>query len=84
MTKVITQRQLRNDSGEIMKELREGQTFVVTSNGMPVGELSPLRRNRFVSAESVVATFRGAPGVDLVRLRSDLDAIASQEIQPRA
>ena len=84
VTRVITQRQLRNDSGEIMRELHGGQTFIVTSNGVPVGELSPLRRHRFVSAESVIATFRDAPSVDLVRLRSDLDAIASTDIEPRA
>ena len=59
----ITQRELRNNSGEIMRQLDRGQSFVVTRNGVPVGELSPLRRDRFVGAAAAVAAFRGAPGL---------------------
>jgi antitoxin (DNA-binding transcriptional repressor) of toxin-antitoxin stability system len=84
MDREITQRQLRNDSGEIMRGLDAGHTYVVTRNGVPVGELSPLRRHRFVSAEAAVATFKGAPHVDAVRLRADLDRVASQDLEPRA
>lgn len=80
----ITQRQLRNDSGEIMRGLDRGETFVVTRHGVPVGELTPLRRHRFVSADTVIAVFRGAPSVDLALLRSDLDSVASQDSSPRA
>jgi prevent-host-death family protein len=83
VTTEITQRELRNNSGEIMRQLDQGQSFVVTRNGVPVGELSPLRRHRFVSAQAAVAAFRGAPRVDLDRLRDDLDHAASQEITPR-
>jgi len=84
MTFEITQRQLRNDSGAIMRGLDEGRTYVVTRNGVPVGELAPLRRHRFVSADAAVDLFRNAPGVDLGRLRTDLDRVASQELEPRA
>jgi antitoxin (DNA-binding transcriptional repressor) of toxin-antitoxin stability system len=84
VTRDITQRQLRNESGEIMRGLDRGETFVVTRNGVPVGELSPLRRHRFVDADAAIAIFRGAPSVDLARLRADLDTVASQESDPRA
>jgi hypothetical protein len=50
---------------------------------VPVGELSPLRRHRFVAAEGVVALFRSAPPVDYERLRTDLDAAADQSAAPR-
>jgi antitoxin (DNA-binding transcriptional repressor) of toxin-antitoxin stability system len=80
----IIQRELRNNSGEIMRQLDQGHSFVVTRNGVPVGELSPLRRHRFVSAKAAVAAFQGAPRVDLDRLRADLDHAANQEIAPRA
>jgi antitoxin (DNA-binding transcriptional repressor) of toxin-antitoxin stability system len=83
MAREITQRQLRNDSGDIMRELDQGKTFVVTRNGVPVGELAPLRRHRFVSADAAVAMFQNAPDIDLSRLRADLDRVASQEIHPR-
>lgn len=83
MAREITQRELRNDSGGIMRRLDEGESFVVTRNGVPVGELSPLRRRRFVRSDSAVAIFRHAPGVDLSRMRADLDRVASQELSPR-
>jgi antitoxin (DNA-binding transcriptional repressor) of toxin-antitoxin stability system len=84
MARDITQRQLRNDSGEIMRGLDRGETFVVTRHGVPVGELTPLRRHRFVNANTAIAMFRGAPSVDLARLRADLDSVASQDPSPRA
>jgi prevent-host-death family protein len=79
----ISQRELRNDSGRIMRSLSSGETFTVTSNGEPVGELTPLRRRRFVSAASVIETFRGAPAIDAARFRKDLDEHADQDIEPR-
>ena len=84
MARSITQRELRNDSGEIMRRVDQGETFIVTRNGIPVGELAPLRRHRFVSADAAVAIFRNAPHVDVARLRADLDEVASQDSTPRA
>ena len=84
MAEEITQRELRNASGEIMRRLDAGETFIVTRNGVPVGELTPLRRHRFVAAEAAVALFRTAPAVDYAALRSDLDVVADQSLTPRA
>lgn len=84
MPRDITQRQLRNDSGEIMRGLDRGETYVITRHGVPVGELTPLRRHRFVNAETAIASFRGAPSVELARLRTDLDNVASQDPSPHA
>lgn len=83
MTRTISQRELRNDSGEIMRALDRGEDFIVTRNGVPVGELRPARR-RFVSRDLLVQTFRTAPPIDADRLRDDLDAIAGQDIEPVA
>jgi prevent-host-death family protein len=83
MSQAITQRELRNDSGEIMRRLDHGESFIVTRNGTPVGELTPLRRHRFVSSDAVVAMFRNAPAIDAGRFRSDLDSLASQDPEPR-
>lgn len=84
MNREITQRELRNESGRIMRELDQGETFVITRNGVPVGELAPLRRHRFVAAETAMALFRAAPAVDYRRFRADLDAAAGQDAMPRA
>jgi prevent-host-death family protein len=83
MARELTQRELRNESGEVMRQLDRGESFVVTRNGVPVAELTPLRRHRFVAAEVAVAMFRGAPGVDHEQFRADLDRVASQDVEPR-
>ena len=83
MSREVTQRELRNDSGNIMRQLDEGESFIVTRNGVPVGELAPLRRHRFVAAETAIATFKSAPAVDYQRFRADLDGVASQDTTPR-
>jgi prevent-host-death family protein len=84
MAESITQRELRNDSGEIMRRLDQGESFIVTRNGVPVGELTPLRRHRFVTSADVVAIFRNAPAIDSGRFRADVDAWAGQDILPHA
>ena len=75
----ITQRELRNQSGEIMRALDAGKTFVVTRNGVAVGELRPLRRRRFVATETLLEHFRGAAQVDPGTFRRDLDAVVDPE-----
>ncbi len=84
MARQISQRQLRNDSGKIMRALSDGEEFVITRNGQPVGELVPLRRHRFVRNEAIVEIFASAPSVDRHKLREDLDTIADQDPTPHA
>jgi prevent-host-death family protein len=79
----ITQRELRNESGDIMRALDRGETFVVTRNGVPVGELTPLRQRRFVSADAVAAVYAGAPTIEPERFRADVDAVLDQRPRPR-
>jgi antitoxin (DNA-binding transcriptional repressor) of toxin-antitoxin stability system len=83
MTRTITQRELRNESGAIMRALDRGEDFIVTRNGVPVGELRPARR-RFVSRQLLLEAFRDAPSIDAERLRQDLDTVASQDVEPMA
>lgn len=67
-----------------MRALDRGETFVVTRNGTPVGELTPLRQRRFVSAEAALSAFAGAPHIDAERFRADVDALLDQDPRPRA
>ena len=80
----ITQRELRNESGEIMRALDRGEAFVVTRNGVPVGELTPYRERQFVTADAVAAAFAGAPAIDRDRFRADVDTLVDQGPAPRA
>lgn len=84
MARVITQRQLRNDSGEIMRELDRGESFIVTRNGSPVGELRPTKRRQFVPKEAVLAALAGAAHIDGERFRGDVDRFVDQTPDPRA
>jgi len=79
MPREITQRELRNESGDIMRALDRGETFVVTRNGVPVGELHPRAARRYVAAESVLALFQHAPSIDPARFRADVDAYVDQD-----
>jgi prevent-host-death family protein len=74
----ITQRELRNDSGPIMRGVERGESYTITRNGTPIGRLIPLRRRTFVSREQVMATFATAAVVDPDRLRAGLDAAIEQ------
>jgi len=75
----ITQRELRNDSGAIMRGVERGESYTITRNGTPVGRLIPLRRRTFVPREQVMAAFATAAVVDPDRLRADLDAAVDQD-----
>jgi antitoxin (DNA-binding transcriptional repressor) of toxin-antitoxin stability system len=83
MARVITQRELRNESGAIMRALDRGESFVVTRNGVPVGDLTPTRPRRVVERDAFVAALAGAPPVDAARFRSDVDAVIDQDAAPR-
>ena len=84
MGRRITQRELRNDSGRIMRALDKGQAFIVTRNGVPVAELTPLRQRVFVAADAAVVAFAGAPRIARRRFRKDVDGLIDQDPVPRA
>ena len=67
-----------------MRALDRGDSFIVTRNGVPVGELLPIAQRRFIAADAAIAAFLGAPELDYARLREDLDAVVEQDPAPRA
>lgn len=38
----LSQRELRNESGRVLREVSEGHSFVLTNRGIPVGRIVPL------------------------------------------
>jgi prevent-host-death family protein len=80
MHRTITQRELRNDSARVLREVQAGQTIVVTRNGTPVAELRPIPPRRFVPRAVIAEAGRHAPRVDLARLRNDLDAVVDPSV----
>jgi prevent-host-death family protein len=80
----VGQRELRNESGKIMRALDRGESFIVTRNGIPVGRLTPVGRPRFVPTDILIAAFESAPRIDARRFRDDVDALVDQDPRPRA
>lgn len=83
MTRKVTQRELRNDSGKIMRALDGGEDFIVTRNGKPVGELRPYKPRQFVRTDQLIAAFASAPSIDYEELRADIDRHVDQDPTPR-
>jgi prevent-host-death family protein len=77
---LISQRELRNDSGEIMRRVERGESFTVTRNGTPVADLvphvsAPTAPPRFVAVETIAAGATALPN-----WRADLFADELQDL----
>ncbi|MDQ6740492.1 MAG: type II toxin-antitoxin system prevent-host-death family antitoxin [Actinomycetota bacterium] len=81
MTREISQRELRNDSGSILRAVESGENFVVTRNGTALAELRPLRRRRFVAKAELLASARQLAPIDAAAFRSDIDEVVNQSLQ---
>jgi prevent-host-death family protein len=80
MDRIITQRELRNQSAAVLREVEAGRTIIVSRNGTPVAELRPIRPRRFVPRATLAEAASRAPRVDAGRFRADLDAVIDQRI----
>jgi prevent-host-death family protein len=80
MDRIITQRELRNQSAAVLREVEAGRTIIVSRNGTPVAELRPIRPRRFVPRATLAEAASRAPRVDAGRFRADLDAVVDQRI----
>jgi prevent-host-death family protein len=80
MSRQVSQRELRNDSGEILRAVAGGETVIITRNGTPLAELRPLRRRTFVPRAELVLAASHAPPIDPVRFREDVDDLVDQAL----
>lgn len=81
MHRVISQRELRNDSAAVLREVEAGETLVVVRHGVPVAELRPCAAGgAFVPRATIAAAARQAPRIDAVRFRRDLEAVVDDGV----
>lgn len=80
MSRTITQRELRNDSGAILREVQAGETITVSRNGVPVAELRPVPPRRFVPRAVIEEAAKRAPRIDARRFRDDLDSVVDPSV----
>jgi prevent-host-death family protein len=81
MTREISQRELRNDSGAILRAVESGEDFIVTRNGTALAELRPLRRRRFVARAELMAAARQLAPMDAAAFRADVDEVVDQSLE---
>ena len=77
----VSVRQFVADSGSVTRGLRQGRAYTLTLNGEPLAKLIPIRRRQAVPKEEVLAMFATAPVIDADELRSDLDAMVTQDLR---
>jgi prevent-host-death family protein len=80
MKRMINQRELRNQSAAVLRDVEAGEIIVVTRNGTPVAELRPIRARRFVPRATLMQAAAGAPRIDANQFRADLDAVIDQRL----
>ena len=80
MNRMITQRELRNQSAAVLREVEAGRTIVVSRNGTPVAELRPIRPRRFVSRATLAEAAARAPRIDASQFRADVDTVVDQRV----
>ena len=81
MATAVSQRELRNDSGAIMRRVQQGERFTVTRNGVPVadlvphGESGPDRPPRFTPVAQIAAGASELPSWDAARFTHELEEL---------
>ena len=82
MATPVNQRELRNDSGAIMRRVEQGERFIVTRNGVPVADLIPHQSGRqgarrFVAIADIAAGLATVPDWDTARFADELTHLDS-------
>lgn len=72
--RIISQRELRNQSAAIMNGLEAGEAYTITRNGHPVGQLLPITGPReSVPTAEFMAACAGLPRIDYAQMRAEMD-----------
>jgi prevent-host-death family protein len=75
----VSVRELRNNGGDVLDRVQRGESLVVTRDGTPIADLSPVARPRLSTAE-IVARARRLPPMDPLALRRDIDSLVDQSL----
>ena len=59
LMRTIPQRELRNQSGEILRETEKGESFLITVEGRPIAMLTPYPKHRWVPRAEVMKLLAG-------------------------
>ena len=80
-TRTISQRELRNDSAKIIRELQEGHSFILTNHGVPVAEIRPFHGPQPIVGRDVrAAAAADWQPIDAEAFMRDVDEAVDQAI----
>lgn len=80
MVRQITQRELRNDTPNIMRAVEEGDSFVLTRNGTPVADIVPhSQKPTFVPFGELIELLGDLPPEDPELFFADVDRAADPD-----
>ena len=71
---MVSVRDLRNRSADMLARVARGESFTVTRDGEPVAAVVPLPRRRW-GASQLVERWKTLPRVDAAALRADIDVV---------
>jgi prevent-host-death family protein len=79
MAAQISQRELRNDSGAVLRRVERGERLVVTRRGIPVADLVPhdpeaTHDEYFVDSQRFLDAMAGLPPWGVEAFRKELEA----------
>jgi prevent-host-death family protein len=75
----IPQKELRNNSGEILRRAEAGERFTITVSGRPVAELGPAERRQWISTSTLGDLFALPPDPNLA---GDLEGFEAELRDP--
>jgi len=77
--KTVSHRELRNESGRILREVQAGQTFIITNKGEPVAAIQPIESHPLAGVRHEPAK-KGARFADIVPEEVDSEETALEAL----
>ncbi|MDT0618380.1 MAG: type II toxin-antitoxin system prevent-host-death family antitoxin [Salinisphaeraceae bacterium] len=74
MNRDVTIRELRNQGGQVLARVSQGEVLTVTRNGEPITQLSPLARAP-LPATTLLARWQRLPALDPDTFKADIDDV---------
>ena len=67
MDKVVSAAEANRRFSQLLRSVREGDSYIVTSHGRPVAKISPIREDaiRNKARELLLARLRSQPAIDI-------------------
>ncbi|MQA93794.1 MAG: type II toxin-antitoxin system prevent-host-death family antitoxin [Streptosporangiales bacterium] len=76
---MISQRELRNNSAEVMNAVEGGETMIVSRNGVPVAELRPIPHRALVPTAELRRAGADGARIDYAAMREEMDELFGED-----